>query len=370
MSPNPIRIGYRLTGYFWKEFLFTALPEERGAAPIKRKQYLYLIAGLLVSVVCLIYALYGIEFSELIDAFAQANYLSLPIMWFFLFLFFLLKGIRWKWLLTPIGDYPLSKVVPPMMIGFMGNNIYPAHLGDFIRVYVFSKRNNVPYVAILSGIIFERVLDLIALLGLTGCALFFLPDVDENVRKASLLFAAGTVIGLSFLYLYVFFTVPFLKFCRKLLFLAPVSIQDKILNQLELAASGFNVLRNPKLLIILLLNSFLQWACNATTIYIALWGFGVDVSPLAACLVLGVTAFGVMIPSSPGFFGVIQLCFMVSLVPLGVAKSDAVAASFYYHICQYVPVTIAGFYYMFKVGLHMKDLENAADVETETGTET
>ncbi|MCA9040072.1 MAG: flippase-like domain-containing protein [Planctomycetaceae bacterium] len=339
-----------------------------GTEPIKQKQYAYLIAGLLVSIGCLVYALYDIEFSELAEAFAQANYFSLPLMWLCLYLFFLLKGLRWKWLLKPIGDYPLRTVVPPMMIGFMGNNIYPAHLGDFIRVYVFSRQNKVPYVSILSGIVFERVLDIIALLGLTGTALFFLPDVNENVRKASLIFAAGTVIGLCFLYLYVFFTPAFLKFSRKLLFLAPVSFQDKVLNQLELAARGFHVLRDPKLLTLLLLNSFLQWGCNATTIYIALWGFGISVSPLAACLVLGVTAFGVMIPSSPGFFGVIQLCFVVSLVPLGISQTDAVAASFYYHICQYVPVTLSGFYYMFKVGLHMKDLENAAEVENEAAT--
>ncbi|MEZ6049714.1 MAG: lysylphosphatidylglycerol synthase transmembrane domain-containing protein [Planctomycetaceae bacterium] len=337
---------------------------------IKRKQYLYLALGLFVSVCCLAYALYDIKFSELRDAFAEANYLSLPAMWGFLYLFFLLKGLRWKWLLKPIGNYPLREVVPPMMIGFMGNNIYPAHLGDFIRVYVFARRNKVPYMAILSNIILERIFDIIALLGLTGCALYFLPDVDENVRKASLLFAAATLIGLCFLSLYVYFTTFFLKLCRWLLFFAPVSIQDKILNQLELAARGFHVLRNPKLLILLMLNSLLQWSCNAAMIYIALWGFNVSVSPLAACLVLGVTAFGVMIPSSPGFFGVIQLCFVTSLLPLGVAKSDAVAASFYYHLCQYIPVTLSGFYYMFKVGLHMHDLEKAADVETEANSAT
>ena len=292
------------------------------------------------------------------------------MMWACLFAFFFLKGLRWKWLLKPIGEYQLRDVVPPMMIGFMGNNIYPAHLGDFIRVYVFAKRNKVPYMAILSGIVFERILDIIALLGLTGTALYFLPEVDDNVRKASLIFAAGTTVGLAFLAMYVFFTDRFLRFCRMMLFLAPVSIQDRILNQLELAAQGFHVLRNPGLLVLLLANSFLQWGFNALTIYTALWGFGITVSPLAACLVLGVVAFGVMIPSSPGFFGVIQLCFVTSLVPLGVERSDAVAASFYYHLCQYLPVTLSGFYYMFKVGLHMKDLENAAEVETETASVT
>ncbi|MEZ6048500.1 MAG: lysylphosphatidylglycerol synthase transmembrane domain-containing protein [Planctomycetaceae bacterium] len=242
---------------------------------------------------------------------------------------------------------------------------------NFIRVYVFARRNKVPYMAILSNIILERIFDIIALLGLTGCALYFLPDVDENVRKASLLFAAATLIGLCFLSLYVYFTTFFLKLCRWLLFFAPVSIQDKILNQLELAARGFHVLRNPKLLILLMLNSLLQWSCNAAMIYIALWGFNVSVSPDACAWYWEPTAFGVMIPFLTRLLWCDPALLRNQPASPGCRQvSDAVAASFYYHLCQYIPVTLSGFYYMFKVGLHMHDLEKAADVETEANSAT
>lgn len=299
----------------------------------------------------------------MVDAFSGANYLSLPVLWVGLFLFFYLKAVRWKWLLKPLSDYNLREVVPPMMIGFMGNNIYPAHLGDLMRVYLFAKQQKQPYIAIFSGIVLERILDIIALLGMTGCALAFLPEVNPQVRQGSLIFAAATVIGILLLFLYVFYTNSFLKVCKRLLSFLPKHFCDSILRQLDLGARGFGALRDARLILMMLGNSFLQWGVNAGTIYAALWGFGVSISPLAACLVLGVTAFGVMLPSSPGFFGVIQVCFKETLVPLGVDPTTAVAASIYYQLSQYFPVTISGFYYLWKSGLHLKDLEEAESLQ-------
>ena len=81
-----------------------------------------------------------------------------------------------------------------------------------------------------------------------------------------------------------------------------------------------------------------------------------------------VIAFGVTVPSSPGFFGVIQVAFRLSLVPYGVGATDAVAASVYYQLTQWVTITLVGLYFLQRTGLKLGQLERAAE-ETEAEAE-
>ncbi len=83
---------------------------------------------------------------------------------------------------------------------------------------------------------------------------------------------------------------------------------------------------------------------------------------------MGVTALGVAIPSTPGFFGVVQFCFWVSLRIFGVEKADAFAASVYYHLSQYIPVTLVGLYSLARLGLRFGDITREAVHEAEHET--
>ena len=94
--------------------------------------------------------------------------------------------------------------------------------------------------------------------------------------------------------------------------------------------------------------------------HVALWSFGLHLPLHASLIVMGVTVLGVAIPSTPGFFGVVQFCFWVSLRIFGVEKADAFAASVYYHLSQYIPVTLVGLYYLSRLGLRFGDIAREA----------
>ena len=93
--------------------------------------------------------------------------------------------------------------------------------------------------------------------------------------------------------------------------------------------------------------------------------FGIRAS---LAVVMGVVAFGVTVPSTPGFFGVIQVAFRVALAPFGVAATDAVAASVYYHLTQWITITLVGLFLLQRAGLKLRQLERAAE-ETEAEAE-
>ena len=104
-------------------------------------------------------------FQKVADAFRQADYRTLPVMLLSLVAFYWLKVVRWKLLLEPIGRYrPVRDLFPSTIIGFAFNNVLPAHLGEFVRVFVFSRQSGLSRTAVLSSIVLERIFDIIAIL--------------------------------------------------------------------------------------------------------------------------------------------------------------------------------------------------------------
>ena len=107
---------------------FTAAKKRRRI--ILRNRLLKLSAGLLVTILCLAAALWGLDLEKVSESFAGLNYGTLPVILALLFLFFWLKAVRWRLLLSPLREFRTQEVVPPLMIGFMGNNVLPAHLAN------------------------------------------------------------------------------------------------------------------------------------------------------------------------------------------------------------------------------------------------
>ena len=155
--------------------------------------------GLIVTICCLWWAYLtiadGRPFGEVMrqigGAFAQANYWTLLPIWLLLFVFYWIKAWRWRMLLAPLGDFRTGRLFPPVMIGFAFNNVLPAHLGEFVRVFVFSKQERQPFTPVLTSVVLERVLDIIAILGLLMLGLVFVPDLNDNEQiRQMMLFAA------------------------------------------------------------------------------------------------------------------------------------------------------------------------------------
>ncbi len=86
------------------------------------------------------FALRGTNFGEVGRALTQSNFwLALPFLGE-LSLFVWLKAVRWRMLLTPLRANTALEVFPALMIGFIGNNLLPAHLEKFVRTYILARQ--------------------------------------------------------------------------------------------------------------------------------------------------------------------------------------------------------------------------------------
>lgn len=339
---------------------------------IKARQIIQ--AGLIAGVTggCIAYAVAGMDWDKLRISFAQANYWMLIPMMGVLFAFYALKAWRWALLLRPMQALTSSQVTPAMMIGFMANNILPAHLGEFVRVYVLGEQFQLKKTPVLSTVILERVFDILAILLLLGISLFFIQGMPEVLQNFCKVFGAASLTGVLILLSYMAFTKQFVGLVSKVfswLPFLPGKLTSGILDMLEAAAIGLESVRSPRLLAGIAFSSIAQWLLNGLMIYCSAVAFGIGISFFDALMVMGVIVFFILMPAPPGYFGVIQACFTLVLVPR-FSQEGAVACSVFYQASQYFPVTLTGFIFMNRLGLSLTSLKSsAADADDKKAAE-
>jgi uncharacterized protein (TIRG00374 family) len=144
--------------------------------PWYRSRWFNLVVGLLVTAACLGWALrhmaggkpLGEVLTRIGQAFHQANYVTLLPIWGALWTYYWLKAWRWRLLLTPLGDFSTGLLFRPVMIGFAFNNLLPAHLGEFVRVFLLARQQRLSKSAVLSSVVLERMFDGITILLILG----------------------------------------------------------------------------------------------------------------------------------------------------------------------------------------------------------
>lgn len=340
------------------------------SVPLHRNRWVHFVFGLVVSAVCL-----GLAMRELLaepdalekswTAFSRADYRTLIPIALATAVFYWFKALRWRLLLTPLGRFRTTKDLFPMvMIGFGFNNLLPAHLGEVIRVVLFSRKHGTKLTPIATSVALERLFDSVAVLTFLTCGLTFLPALDPSVRRHTQWVALFVGLLIVLVLLYVFCTQFFMRMADATLkWIVPHTMRERLISLLEAGAMGFSALKHPRLFFGVLGLSFGNWLVNAMVIHMALWSFGLPSGVMISCLVLGLTAVGAAVPAAPGYVGIIQLCFVQVLSVFSDDHAGIFAASIYYHLIEYVLVTLCGLYYFNATGLTLAQVQAVADAE-------
>ena len=156
--------------------------------------------GILISVIALAFAFRQVDFAKVLAALAGVNYWLLAVSLVPLFLFLVLRGIRWRLLFYPQQGLRLLNLVAVINIGYLLSNIFPARLGDVARAYLIGDTEDVSRASAFSTVVAERVLDaLCAVLGFF-LVLPFADLPDWMVRS-------GLIVGVAALVAVVLFVV-------------------------------------------------------------------------------------------------------------------------------------------------------------------
>jgi uncharacterized membrane protein YbhN (UPF0104 family) len=116
------------------------------------------------------------------------------------------------------------------------------------------------------------------------------------------------------------------------------------------------VLRDLRLSAIVFAWALAQWLVNGVSFWIAFRAVGIDAPFSAALFLQSLLAAAVAAPSAPGFFGVFEASAKVALSVYGIDDTLAVSYALGYHLLGWIPITVIGFWYLGKMGLHLKEL--------------
>ncbi len=326
--------------------------------------------GFLITGLLLWWVLRGVDFAAVLREVRGADYGLLGLAVAVATAGFFIRALRWKVLLAPVrGDTGLRSRFAAVNIGFMANNLLPFRVGEFARAYALSRMEPVSPGAAFGSLAVERFLDAFTILLLLLVAVAA-PDFPQDATVGGR--SVGTVVNGAVLLVGVVLggLVALLLWPRRLVRAAeallerilPGQAKRRVVDALEAFLDGLTSLRSPKLIVLALLWSVGFWCWNCLAFWIGFRAFGIEASYFAALFVNAMVAFAVAVPSSPGFFGTFHAGVAVGLLGVyGVGAGETVAFAFGYHLGGFIPVTLIGLYYAWRLGLSLEEIERSEE---------
>lgn len=316
------------------------------------------VLGVLVSFGLLYYALRGVDFQDVGRRVLLAHPLLLLLAVAVNFLGFPFRAFRWQALLEPVRATGFGNRFAATCVGFMANNLLPARVGEFARAYALSRLEPVRMTASFGSLVVERLFDIIIVVASLLLAMTLpgfpamnaaMPDVWRAAETILAIFAAGFVVVLIMVAWPERSVRVFEAVARRVL---PHALRRKVIDLLEGFLQGLTAVKRPALVLRIAAWSGAVWGINALSFWIGFRAFGIHVPFSGALFLQSLIALAVSLPSVPGFFGIYEAAVRVGLVGVwGVATTPAIAFALGFHITTFIPVTLFGLFYVWRLGL-------------------
>ena len=314
--------------------------------------------GIAVSLFFLYFALRGLRLADLIDVLGQANYWWLLPGIAVYFVAVWARAWRWHWLLRPIKEIPTRRLFPITVIGYLGNNIFPARAGELLRTVVLKKDEGVAISASLATVIVERIFDGVTMLAFIFVNLGELAKLTSssgfvgNIQQVAIWGTGIFIAALAFFLLAAMFPERSLALIQKLAeHILPVKIREKTVNLARLFLGGLAALRSPQAILMIFVTSVVIWLLETLKYWFVMHAFPFTVSFFTLMLMNGIVNLATTIPSAPGYIGTFDAPGIAVLTAYGVPKTLAAGYTLVLHAALWLPVTALGAYYLLREGI-------------------
>jgi glycosyltransferase 2 family protein len=325
--------------------------------------------GLAVSVVFLFFALRGLKLQDVFDYLQRGNYLWLIPSVAVYFLAVFVRTWRWDYLLRPLKRISLKRLFPVVVIGYMGNNIFPWRIGELLRAYVLKRNEDVSVSSSLATIVVERIFDGLVMLLFVFIALPTVPSLPDSLRYIVVM---GSVVFLGALVVFLFLAAKPAVAARiynpLIDHLLPRKYGTKLRGFIERFMLGLAALRDVRQIFMIFFTSVLIWLLELVKYWFVMHAFDMQLSFFTLMLMNGIVNLMTTLPAAPGYIGTFDAPGIAVLVAFGVASELATAYTLVLHAALWLPITLLGFYYMIREGLHWSDLTKAAHLRESEST--
>ena len=322
-----------------------------------------LAVGAVVGAFFLWLALRNVHFSEMAATMRNVNLAYLALFCLMHLGSLGLRSLRWRILLQPLAVVPVRRVLPPLAIGFMVNFLLPGRAGEFVRAWLFGRREQVSTSATFATVVVERLFDGLAIICFLAPAPFLLdagdPVLLARIRWAALLLPVVYVAILTALILLSHHREALASFLSRHPAVQRRPLLGRIVQLVERFCEGLGVLRSWRSVAGIVFFSLVIWSWGVLANALMMRAIGLDLHWYAPVFLLVLQGFGVLIPT-PGFVGPFQYAHVVALGVYGVPESVALSLGLLIHAGVFVSVLAPGFWFAAREHLGLDDIRKAS----------
>lgn len=328
------------------------------------KRWIYWL-GILLSLLFLYLAIRGLDLNNVWLSMRTANPLwFIPGLGLY-FLGVLLRSFRWSLLLK--NKYPVGsrELFPSICIGYLGNNVFPARAGEFLRAYHLKEKQQVPFSTSLASIIVERIFDglvmiIFILIGLP----FFLRTIsgDDPSTLIQWILGLGSLLFITAFLVVILFAI-FPQKTRRImdkifLRVLPQKWHQAYQNILQRFLDGVASLQSITQIASIMLLSIAIWLLETGLYWSVQQALGLHIPFTTLLLLNGALNLIAVVPSAPGYIGVFDAPGISLLSATGMVTDIAAAYILTLHAILWLPITIVGFYFFLREGLEWSQIKS------------
>ena len=281
-----------------------------------------------------------------------------------------LRAPTWQTLVPARADgsrVSLRRLMPIVVVGYLGNLLLPARLGEVLRAYLVSRREGIALGGALGSVALERILDTAALAVMAFAAAAVAGATGWVLQGTGLLAGASVVLlaGLA--------TVGLQPFLAILLRVGHVPIMQAPVQALARRVEPFvhwsGGPHRRRAMVVTIGFCLVTAICNAAMVWFVAQAVGASLSPAGCVLLMAVAALAAAIPAAPANVGTYELAAVTVAASLGVPLDTALALAVLAHVLGLLPIMVGGPLALASLGGGLRNLSAAALDESRVPSE-
>jgi uncharacterized protein (TIRG00374 family) len=266
--------------------------------------------------------------------------IKVTVMW--------LKAVRWAIAIGSVTGRPVRHAFSASMIGFAGNILLPARLGELVRISVIDKHNQMGRPLALTALGLTQLFDLLALAGYFLGLSIWATRLFSGHRWTMELLGGVILLLLAGLALVQCRSQALRTLLAPLHQKLPVALHQRLSRYAHLFLQGLGVLTQGRAVGWVVLMTTAVWGLETMAVYVALEAFHIPPTPVMAAMLVVVWNLSFALPITPGNIGIAQALGVFLLGPFGITQESALAYSIGVQGTEYLIVLSLGlacFYY-------------------------
>jgi uncharacterized protein (TIRG00374 family) len=304
-----------------------------------------------------------LDLHELVTALRHIDYNYLAPALVLSLLTYYLRALRWRYLLAPIKkNTSMAHLLSATLIGYMGNNLLPARLGELARAYALGKKENIPFSSVFATLAMDRLIDGLTVLLILLIAFFTVPLPPEMDGLRKNLQFLGCLIAGAYCAAVVFFVLLKKKKERMMCLTArlfkplPARLSAGLQGLLEKFTDGLSFSTRPMEIFALVSVSIVIWVVAILPIDMVLRSFGITLPITASMFIIVFLVFATLIPASPGYIGTYHAACVYGLMAFSIGREKAMGIALIIHALGFFPVIAAGLVCLWRDNLSLRSL--------------